>query len=93
MNQLEYWFDAKKKVTESQIKEKFQLMMYSYGVGLTPQGLQVFNAIWSNTVLRGNLWSDIPTNPDEDDKNTYQGKFEDIVSSTNSSFYNFIKVK
>lgn len=58
MNQLEYWLDAKKKVTESQIKEKFQLMMYDNGPnpGLTPQGLQVFNAIWSNTVLRGNLF-------------------------------------
>ncbi|MFN3382406.1 MAG: hypothetical protein ACK41O_23330 [Runella zeae] len=92
MNQLEYWFDAKKKVTESQIKEKFKLMMYDNGPnpGLTPQGLQVFNAIWSNTALRANLWSDIQIVINQTIIDNYKSKFAAIVADTNHLFYRFI---
>lgn len=96
MNQLEYWFDAKKKVTESQIKEKFQLMMYSYGVGLTPQGLQVFNAIWSNTALRASLFRNDEidfTQPDNIIRPIGLGKFQQKIGDLSNSFYTFIKVK
>ncbi|MCP1383612.1 hypothetical protein [Runella salmonicolor] len=86
MNQLEYWFDGKKGVTESQVKEKFKQMMYN-GTTLTTQGTAVFNAIWGNVGLRGSLF------PNISDPIAGKDRFEEIIESTSSIFYNFIKVK
>nr|MCU0326929.1 hypothetical protein [Spirosomataceae bacterium] len=92
MSKLRYYFDARKGATEAYAKSAFKQMMYN-GTDLTSNGAKVFDAVWGNTTLRGNIWNDIPANPDDDDKNSYKGKFKDIVSSTSNSFYNFIKVK
>jgi hypothetical protein len=60
---------------------------------LTPKGTEVFNTIWGNTVLRGNVWNDVPANPSVADKLSYSVKFASLVSNTSNSFYNFINVR
>jgi|GEM_PF-6487517 len=95
MDKLEYWFDGKKGVTESQVKEKFKQMMYN-GTTLTTQGTAVFNAIWGNSALRGNLFPEtvgLNANDLSNIKPSILGKFQTNVSSITNGFYDFIKVK
>ena len=94
MTDLEYWFDSKKGVSESQIKDKFKTMMYN-GTALTAQGNDVFDAIWGNVGLRGNLFPNLDyTNKTLDElKPEAFVLFKAIVGSASNSFYNFINVK
>ena len=77
---------TKKAGTETQAKEAIQKQLYN-GTMLTNMGTTLFNTIWANTVLRGNLFPRIT------DKDEAQDKFEEIISTTSNEFYNFIKVK
>jgi hypothetical protein len=57
---------------------------------------QVFNAIWANTGLRGNLFPET-VGKDDDwlDKNEIRlkGEFVIRISDTSNIFYNFIKTR
>tara|TARA_R110000868_G_scaffold196307_1_gene442189 strand:- start:1028 stop:1321 length:294 start_codon:yes stop_codon:yes gene_type:complete len=89
MDKIEYWFDIKKlnnNPDTTPIKEKFKQMMYN-GTELTNKGRQVFNAIWGNMGLRGDLFPSII------DKKKGQDKFEEIIEDLKSPFYNFIFVR
>jgi TANFOR domain-containing protein len=85
MDKIEYWFDAKKGVTETIVKEKFKAMMYQQS-NLTQAGNEVFDAIWSNVNLRSNLFPALT-------QATARNEFLTMVSSVDNQFYHFIKVK
>lgn len=85
-NTLEYVFDAKKIPNVGDIKTAFQKLMYD-GKNLTPQGTEVFNTIWGNNNLAGNLFG----NRLEPAAKLYFTST--LVSDISSSFYNFINVK
>jgi hypothetical protein len=86
MNKLRYYFDAKKGPTEIYVKTVFKDMMLKNDI-LTPQGINVFNAIWGNIGLRGKLFGD------EDNIDDARENFITLIAITNNSFYNFIIVK
>jgi hypothetical protein len=85
-NSLEYVFDAKKIPNVGDIKTAFQKLMYD-GKNLTTQGTEVFNTIWGNNNLAGNLFG----NRLEPAAKLYFTST--LVSDISSSFYNFINVK
>ncbi|NBB31835.1 hypothetical protein [Cellulophaga sp. BC115SP] len=87
MTELKYFFDARRKnMSEIYVKGVFQTMLYQNN-DLTNQGAQVFETIWSNTTLKGNLF------PNISDPVAGKDKFEELIESASSIFYNFIKVK
>ncbi|MCV2486985.1 fibronectin type III domain-containing protein [Flavobacterium sp. SH_e] len=94
MNKIAYYFDALKlagtdnTVKATWVKEVFKEMMYKNNT-LTQQGNEVFNAIWSNTELRTELF---PDNDNEAGRSEALSDFTSFISNTNNSFYNFIKV-
>jgi hypothetical protein len=102
---LEYIFDATrlKNVADKEkyVKEVFQKLLYKANKKdaqgnpdpLTDHGKDIFNIIWGNTTLRGNIWTNVPTNPSPADKLAYSVEFTTLVCSTNSSFYKFINVR
>jgi hypothetical protein len=95
MTDLEYWFDSKKESSETKLKEEFQTMMLQNNA-LTLQGNDVFDAIWANPTLRGNLWTEtvgLNANDLSSIKPSILAKFQIMVSNTSNGFYNFIKVK
>ena len=95
MNGLEYWFDSKKESSESALKGEFKSMMYQNNA-LTTQGDAVFNAIWGNTGLRGNLFPEtvgFSSEELEDEKDNYRKDFLEMISSLDNPFYEFIKVR
>lgn len=88
MDWLEYWFDGR-KANSSQVKEKFQELMYKNGA-LTPQGVEIFNVIWGNTSLRRNLF---PVNNTEPLKGAAVNEFKQIILTFDNKFYNIIHLK
>ena len=95
MSGLEYWFDSKKESSETALKEEFKSMMYQSNT-LTTQGEAVFNAIWANEGLRGNLFPEtigLIANDLSIIKPSILVKFQTNISNTNHGFYGFIKVK
>lgn len=57
---------------------------------LTAQGTQVFETIWANTALRGNLF---PDNNTEAEKADAINDFKTLLSNMENSFFKFIKVR
>jgi hypothetical protein len=90
MSELRYYFDAKKGVSETYAKEQFQKMMYD-GKKLTTQGTEIFNTVWTNTTLRGNLWNprDFPNITESQAKIV----FSTWISTLDDKIFKFIKVK
>ncbi|MBU2062673.1 MAG: hypothetical protein KKH44_12605 [Bacteroidetes bacterium] len=94
MSKINYYFDAKKlagtnNITkEDWVRTVFKDMMYNATTqALKQQGNEVFEVIWGNTGLRESLF------PGISDKNLGQDKFEEMIETVNSVFYNFIIVK
>ena len=98
MDNLEYWFDKKKGVTETQVKQKFQQMLCNNcnlpnvtQKTLSFQGGVIFDAIWSNQSLRESIWK--PALYPSLTKIQAGGLFATIISNISSDFYKFINVK
>lgn len=85
MSRLEYWFDGR-KANSSQVKEKFQELMYKNGA-LTKQGTEVFDVIWGNTSLRKDLF------PNINDPIIGRDKFEELLENHSTLFYSFLMTK
>ena len=86
INKIEYWFDKKKlnnSTDATPVKEKFKQMLYN-GTTLTTAGNAIFEAIWSNSGLRENLFANLV-------KLDAKNKFIDLIKETSNNFYNFIK--
>jgi hypothetical protein len=91
MNNIEYWFDAKKEKDVSKIRQKFKDMMYS-GSNLTTTGLDVFNTIWTNTSLRESLFPQPPGSSIPQWKVNAQQNFILMINTLDNNFFKFINV-
>jgi hypothetical protein len=87
LDKLEYWFDAKKTPKLDDVKKKWQQLFQSN------KQPEIFETIWQNARLRGDIWDDIPPVINQTVIDSYRAKFVIMVSSTSNSFYDFIKVK
>jgi hypothetical protein len=100
---LVYYFDARNgKVNEGYVRNVFKQLLYVETVNannetvgsLTAQGVEIFNIIWGQSVLRGNLFPDINfSQTDNIIKPIGLKQFKDKIASLSDSFYKFIKVK
>jgi Pretoxin HINT domain len=102
MEDLIYYFDARKgKVNEGYVRDVFKRLLYVETLNtnneivgsLTAQGAEIFDIIWGKSVLRGNIWNDIPAIINQTVIDNYKNKFRLILADTRSSFYKFINVK
>jgi hypothetical protein len=94
MNQVRYYFDGK-KISGSQankekfVKEVFQALFQN-------QTNEIFDVIWGNVRLRGDLFPETVGLNENDLKNIKPSillKFQNSIANTSNSFYDFIKVK
>jgi Pretoxin HINT domain/Fibronectin type III domain len=103
MEDLVYYFDARNgKVNEGYVRNVFKQLLYVETVNannetvgnLTAQGVEIFNIIWGQSVLRENLFPDINfSQTDNIIKPIGLKQFKDKIASLSDSFYKFIKVK
>lgn len=91
MSELRYYFDAKKGVSESYAKGKFQQMLQN-----TDNQTEIFNTIWANTGTNGNnglRQSLFPINNTEALKGAALNEFKQMISGLDNNFFKFITVK
>jgi hypothetical protein len=91
LDNLEYWFDEG-KIERNTLKKTFQDIWLQNG-NLTQEGEALFEAIWQNTSLRGDLFGNILPQDLPIQKPIKQALFATWVSDTQNGIYNFIKVK
>jgi hypothetical protein len=100
MNRLEYYFDREKLIRQGQadpeayVKGIFKTLFQTTN---NPQGRnlqnEIFETIWQNARLRGDLFGNILPQDLPIQKPIKQALFATWVSDTQNGIYNFIKVK